>query len=198
MFILGSTIVDRLFEKNKCGDEDSAPKVIHFHGDLAHYIFERKEYEINDYLEFDDDKDLQEILSPVLHAANLNVVSETQNNGKKEKRMELPIPSMMPPMDVKPLISNEYLERWVKAKNIIDDAERIIVVGYSFSEKDDHFNDMIFNANPKVKEIIIVRKDFSDEAQEELKNKFNDKIRDKVRTLNETSEVYFCYPESSD
>ena len=166
-----STVIDRILKQNNRFNE-----IIHFHGDLAHSINKkREENEISDY----ESQDLIALLDNIY-------------DGCKDEE-DYPIPSMMPPLDIKPLISNKYLERWVKAKNIIDEADRIVVVGYSFSKKDDHFNDMLFNANPrKVKKIVIVRKDFKEDDQIDLKKRFSPAMKDKVEMISKTAEEFFA------
>ena len=70
------------------------------------------------------------------------------------------LPSIVPPLAFKPLISLEYLENWYNASKAIEDTERIIVIGYSFNYADEHFNDLIrkkaFN-----KKLIVINPDIS-------------------------------------
>ncbi len=156
-----STFVDRALEKN------GKTKCIHFHGDLAHCINVRDEELILGYYDFS--KETCDILT-----------------GLKEDI----IPSMMPPLDIKPLISNAYLGRWLEAKNAIDEATQIFVVGYSFSHSDDHFNELLYNAGDKRgKEIYIVCPEFKNENK--LKGRF--KGYTKVETITCEAGKFFEY-----
>ena len=162
-----STFIDRAFS----GDEE---RFLHFHGDLSHYVDYRTEKEIPNY---DGETDLCEILDCFIKDKKDREVSEI-----------VPIPSMMPPLEIKPLISNSYLDRWIKAKRKIDEADRIFVVGYSFSQKDDHFNELIYEANGKdKKEIYIISPKLEDQntVEEKIKGYGAQEI------LNCTAEYFF-------
>ncbi len=62
------------------------------------------------------------------------------------------IPSFVPPLRLKPILSNKYIELWSKSAEWVKDAEHIIVVGYSFNTADEHFNDILrcFHKGKKV------------------------------------------------
>ena len=136
-----STFLDRALKENGLDEP------IHFHGDLTSYIVKWKEEEMSTYY----DNDISNLLSNWIPIGSA-------------------IPSMMPPLTIKPLISDKYLERWVKVKNLIDAADRIIVVGYSFSSNDNHFNNLIYNAEgSKNKSIVVVNPSVKDELKEALK-----------------------------
>ncbi|NOV29245.1 hypothetical protein [Methylomonas sp. ZR1] len=72
----------------------------------------------------------------------------------KNKRPNCVVPSIVPPLKMKPVLSNAFIEVWYRSKQAFQDAKRIVVVGYSFNYADEHFNDLI-RCN-KDKQIIVV------------------------------------------
>lgn len=56
---------------------------------------------------------------------------------------EVTLPAIVPPLIMKPLISSEYVDAWYSAARSISDAKCIVVIGYSFSYADEHFNDLL-------------------------------------------------------
>lgn len=56
------------------------------------------------------------------------------------------IPSLVPPLKLKPILSHNYIKKWSKAADTIHQAQKIVVVGYSFNSADEHFNDIIRNS----------------------------------------------------
>lgn len=163
-----STFIDRAFSSGK------KDQYLHFHGDLSHYIDYRTEQGIPNYGE---GADLCEILDSFV---------KNRKDIKEDDRVL--IPSMMPPLEIKPLISNAYLNRWIKAKRKIDEADQIFIVGYSFSPKDDHFNALVYEAEGKKdKEIYVVNPKLEDQ------NAIEEKIKDyRVHKIfNRTAEYFF-------
>ncbi len=55
------------------------------------------------------------------------------------------IPSFVPPLKLKPILSHNYIKKWNEAAEIIHSAQKVVVVGYSFNNADEHFNDIIRN-----------------------------------------------------
>ncbi|MGZ5043179.1 MAG: hypothetical protein ACXV8P_00180 [Methylobacter sp.] len=72
----------------------------------------------------------------------------------KNKRPNCVVPSIVPPLKMKPVLSNAFIEVWYRSKQAFQEAKRIVVVGYSFNYADEHFNDLI-RCN-KDKQIIVV------------------------------------------
>jgi hypothetical protein len=68
---------------------------------------------------------------------------------------EVALPAFVPPLAVKPIICTEYLERWYESGQRIKAAKKIVILGYSFSVADEHFNDLIRKGNPEAKLIVI-------------------------------------------
>lgn len=112
----------------------------YFHGSLRKYIRldNRGEFDIDDFDKLNIVQFIKEIVA--------------QNILFDDKRFI--IPSIVPPLKLKPVLSNEYIDMWYDSLQDIRDAEKIIVVGYSFNYADEHFNDLI--RKNKDKEIIII------------------------------------------
>ena len=53
------------------------------------------------------------------------------------------IPALVPPLRLKPILSHRYIELWSQASDWVKQAEHVIVVGYSFNNADEHFNDIL-------------------------------------------------------
>jgi hypothetical protein len=68
---------------------------------------------------------------------------------------EISLPAFIPPLAMKPIISTEYLERWYESGQKLKTAKTIVVLGYSFSVADEHFNDLIRKYNRDAKLIVV-------------------------------------------
>ncbi|WP_157648572.1 hypothetical protein [Thiobacillus denitrificans] len=53
------------------------------------------------------------------------------------------IPALVPPLRLKPILSHRYIDLWSQASDWVKEAQRIVVVGYSFNNADEHFNDIL-------------------------------------------------------
>ena len=120
-------------------DSDS----LYFHGNLSEFVRM---------------KDRQ--LCPIDNHLNISLNEFIENivggntDFKKTKKPLCVIPSIIPPLKMKPVLSYAFIETWYRTKKIISDATRIIIAGYSFNYADEHFNDII--RNNKEKEISII------------------------------------------
>lgn len=121
---------------------------IYFHGSIDRYIENYEEEIIEDYEEWDKDK---------LKDKLLQFIEEKIINGINFDKGKYILPSIIPPLKLKPVISSKYIETWYNAKKLIDEASKIIIIGYSFSHADEHFNDLI--RKNRNKNIIIINPD---------------------------------------
>jgi len=64
------------------------------------------------------------------------------------------IPAIIPPLKLKPVLSNKYIDIWHKASEWIRNASKIIIVGYSFAYADEHFNDIL--RSNQGKEVYVI------------------------------------------
>lgn len=115
-------------------------KAKYFHGNLKKYIRldNRGECDIDNY----DTLNIVEFIKEIV-GGNIDF--------KKKKYV---IPSIVPPLRLKPVLSNEFIDLWYHSVEEIREASRLIIVGYSFNYADEHFNDLI--RKNKDKDIYIV------------------------------------------
>jgi hypothetical protein len=65
------------------------------------------------------------------------------------------IPALVPPLRLKPILSHRYIELWSKASDWVKTAQRIVVVGYSFNNADEHFNDILRSHPDRHIDIVV-------------------------------------------
>jgi DNA-binding transcriptional regulator YhcF (GntR family) len=123
---------------------NASPSTIYFNGNL------------NDYVDIENKNDLQ---VDDIHAIDL--VRFFQDRLSEElslegDRLAIPIPSFMPPLKLKPVISGKYVTTWYRTAEALAHAERILILGHSLHGGDAFFND-ILRANRKAETIIIDR-----------------------------------------
>ena len=131
------------FLENQLGKEN----VIYFHGGLAEYVRmdTRELLEIENLNKLNLEDFLSSIIKPSIDVTNNNI----------EEQIHI-IPSLVPPLRLKPILSYKYIELWAKASEWVQEAEHIVIVGYSFNSADEHFNDILRNLHPNKKIDIIV------------------------------------------
>ena len=90
------------------------------------------------------------------------------------------IPSIVPPLKLKPVLSNEYIDIWHESVSLIREATTIVVVGYSFNYADEHFNDLIRkNRNKR----IFVIDPYAENVIENLQRIFSYRQDDYTNTI---------------
>lgn len=124
---------------------NASPSTIYFNGNLT------------DYVDIENKNDLQ-----VDDIHGIDLVRFFQDRLSEElslegDRLAIPIPSFMPPLKLKPVISGKYVTTWYRTAEAIARAERILILGHSLHGGDAFFNDML-RANRKA-EIIIIDRD---------------------------------------
>jgi len=67
----------------------------------------------------------------------------------------LDVPSIVPPVSFKPVMSCSQLRTWVAADDLLQRAGSIVIVGYSFATADEHFNDLLRHANPTARVLVV-------------------------------------------
>jgi hypothetical protein len=127
------------FSRKVFGDGNA----LYFHGDLSRFVrmHDRQLVKINRYDYLAPIDILTSILRPNLQFP-------------KQGRASVIIPAIIPPLKLKPVLSNEYIDTWYKTKQALAEANRIVIVGYSFNYADEHFNDLI-RCN-KDKPIVVI------------------------------------------
>jgi len=107
---------------------------VYFHGGLAEYVRmdTRDLLPIEGILTLDPAVFIREQVAP-----NVDVKSEDV----REQRHV--IPALVPPLRLKPILSHRYISLWSQASDWVKEAKHIVVVGYSFNNADEHFNDIL-------------------------------------------------------
>ena len=126
---------------------NASPSTIYFNGNLT------------DYVDIENKNDLQ-----VDDIHGIDLVRFFQDRLSEElslegDRLAIPIPSFMPPLKLKPVISGKYVTTWYRTAEALAHAERILILGHSLHGGDAFFNDML-RANRKA-EIIIIDRDLT-------------------------------------
>ena len=119
--------------------------VIYFHGGLAEYVRmdTRQLIPIHDLSTLNLKEFVVEQISPNIDFSNENI--------EKHKHV---IPSLVPPLKLKPILSHKYIDTWARAAELIHRAEKVVVIGYSFNNADEHFNDIIRNGEIRKYDIV--------------------------------------------
>lgn len=125
----------------------ASPSSIYFNGDLTHYV----DVENKNDLQVDD---LLSLDLPAFFADRL--AGELSLEGD---RLAVPIPSFMPPLKLKPVITGRYVTTWYRTAEAIHRASRILILGHTLHGGDAFFNDML-RANRHA-EIIVVGRDLA-------------------------------------
>lgn len=111
-----------------------ADRALYFHGGLAEYVRmdTRDLLPIEDIHTCDPAQFIRDYVTP-----NVDVVHEDL---RQQKHV---IPALVPPLRLKPILSHRYIELWGQASTWVKEANHIVVVGYSFNNADEHFNDIL-------------------------------------------------------
>lgn len=120
-------------------------EVIHFHGGLAEYVRmdTRQLLPIENILTLNIIEFARTQISPNLDFSESNVFDQKHV-----------IPSLVPPLKLKPVLSHKYIDLWARASKFVRQADKIVVIGYSFNNADEHFNDILRNGGDKRYDIV--------------------------------------------
>lgn len=125
--------------------DNARPVNGHFHGDSKSFIrFHTREYVASD-VQFREASTLDR-MATFINGLSIDWLKDPP---------EVSLPAFMPPLAVKPIICTEYLERWYECGEKIKKARKIVILGYSFSVADEHFNDLIRKGNRNAKLIVV-------------------------------------------
>lgn len=126
-------------------DSSMTPKGGYFHGDCKAFIrFHTREYVVDNV----------QIREATTLARMLDFINGLRTDWTKDPP-EVVLPAFVPPLAMKPVICTEYLERWYECGQRIKRAKTIVIIGYSFSVADEHFNDLIRKGNREAKLIVV-------------------------------------------
>ena len=122
------TTFGQMFVNNQQG-----AAIHYFHGSLLDYLDIKRNHvftnELNTFKDLNICSFIDESLAP-----NVDFVSDPQH---------IAIPSFMPPVTIKPVMSQKNIETWYKSFESMKNAHEIVIVGYSFNSADEHFNGML-------------------------------------------------------
>lgn len=123
-----------------------AARTLYFHGGLADYVRmdTRDLLPIEDIHTCDPAQFIRDYVTPNVDVAH--------NDLRQQKHV---IPALVPPLRLKPILSHRYIDLWGQASQWVKEASHIVVVGYSFNNADEHFND-ILRCHPDRKIDIVV------------------------------------------
>ena len=123
----------------------ASPATLYFNGNLTNYV----DIENKNDLHIDD---IQALDLVVFFRDRLS-----QEMSFEAERTAIPVPSFMPPLKLKTVISDRYITTWYRTAEAIRDAERILILGHSMHVADNFFNDMI-RSNRRA-ELTLIDKD---------------------------------------
>jgi len=137
-------------------------QTLYFHGGLAEYVRmdTRDLLPIEDIHTCDPAQFIRDYIAP-----NVDVVNEDL---RQQRHV---IPALVPPLRLKPILSHRYIELWSQASIWVNEASHIVVVGYSFNNADEHFND-ILRCHPDRKIDVVVPEATSSEFVERMEKVF--------------------------
>lgn len=121
-------------------------RVKYFHGTIAHYLRADTREVVK------DDADLSAAVDPTSVVAFLHKMRLDVTGGN-----ELDLPAIVPPLTFKPVMSREQLRTWSEVDSAIERAPSVMVIGYSFAQADEHFNDLLRKGNPSARIIVTSR-----------------------------------------
>lgn len=139
---LGGAIITFNYTNFFVGNTSARP--IFFHGRLDRYL------RVDDRTTVGDDPKLQgaptsDRLTSLFDALRLDVKNAPQ----------LDIPAIVPPISFKPVMSREQLHTWAEADTLLQQADQIVIVGYSFAVADEHFNDLLRQTSPSTRIVVV-------------------------------------------
>ena len=131
------------------------PRSVHFfHGRLDQYLkLDTRELVTNDR-RLQDATDVASLI-PFLDSLRLDVTSG----------MDFDLPAIVPPTAFKPIMSREQLLVWADVDGLLQKAELVVIIGYSFARADAHFNDLLRKGATDAR-FVIVNTDPTGPAQE--------------------------------
>ena len=120
----------------------SSDTAIYFHGSLMEYVDveNKNDFKIDNLQGLDIESFFKEQL-----AAEISFDPD---------RKSIPIPSFMPPLKLQTVISKKYIDTWYQASQMLLRANRIVILGYSFSSADNFFCDYL-RENKEAQVVII-------------------------------------------
>lgn len=129
-----------------------AENTVHFHGGLSTYV----RMDNRQLLSFDsfDDRSPLELLEA-------HICDNWHFDESDPAKSRCLIPSLVPPLRLKPILSKEYIDLWYKAGQWLAKADHVVLIGYSLNTADEHFNDLLRSLSGK--RITVIGPDVLDD-----------------------------------
>lgn len=118
-------------------------KSLYFHGSILSCVDIKSKNDINITI---DDRSAVDILSFVDERIKQNISFEDTRR--------YAIPTFLPPVNIKPVLTKDNIKDWYESMDAMRNADKIIIIGYSFNKSDEHFNGMLRECVGK--DIVIV------------------------------------------
>ncbi len=120
----------------------ASPTAIYFNGNLV------------DYVDIENKNDLHLDELPTLDLPDFFQRLLSEELSLEGERIAIPIPSFMPPLKLKPVLSGSYIHTWYRSAEALSRAGRILILGHVLHTGDAFFNDML-RANRRADIILI-------------------------------------------
>lgn len=130
-------------------------KTLYFHGSILSYI------------DIKNKNDMSISLDEYFNIDILDFIEERiKPNISFDDSRRYAIPSFLPPVNIKPVLTKANIEDWYESMQVMKVADKIIIIGYSFNKTDEHFNGILRECIGK--DIVIV-----DPHIEKIKTRMN-------------------------
>lgn len=123
----------------------ASPTALYFNGNLTDYV----DIENKNDLHIDD-----------IHTLDFTTFFRERlplEMSLEGERIAIPVPSFMPPLKLKPVISDRYINVWYHTSKAIRQAKRILILGHSIHAAERFFCDMV--RNNRQAEITLIDRD---------------------------------------
>lgn len=117
-----------------------AINTVYFHGGLSTYV-RMDNRQLLTFDSFDDRSPLELLESHICDNWHFD-----ESDPAKSRCL---IPSLVPPLRLKPILSKEYIDLWYKAGQWLAEADHVVLIGYSLNTADEHFNDLLRSLSGK-------------------------------------------------
>ena len=123
----------------------ASPTALYFNGNLT------------DYVDIENKNDLHVDDLQALDLVDFFRTRLPQEMSLEGDHLAIPVPSFMPPLKLKPVISDRYITTWYRTSEAIRQAGRILILGHSIHAAESFFCDMV--RSNRQAEIILIDRD---------------------------------------
>lgn len=128
------------------------PDALYFNGTLT------------DYVDIENKNDLTVDDIPGLDLAAFFRERLPREMSLEGERVAIPVPSFMPPLKIKPVLSRRYITTWYLTSEAIRTAGRILILGHGIHSSESFFSDMV--RSNRDAEIILIDRDMDSVSQQ--------------------------------